>query len=88
MPLVGNGGGGSGFGILLGLLVLAGAWIYASVYTVKPEEQAVVLTFGEYTRTDGPGLNFAPWPIQTAEIRAVRSENVIDFVPGSRPSPR
>ncbi len=77
--VLGNGGGGSGFGILLGLLVLAGAWLSASFYAVKQEEQAVVLTFGDYTRTDGPGLNFAPWPVQTAEIRAVRTENVINI---------
>jgi membrane protease subunit HflK len=38
-----------------------------SFYTVRPEEQAVELTFGE-CRGDcigQPGLNFAPWPIVT-----------------------
>ncbi len=43
-----------------------------SVYTVRPEEQSVELTFGE-CRGDcigQPGLNFAPWPIVTHEIIA------------------
>lgn len=76
--VLGDGGGG-GVGFLLILVVAAVAWLWASFYTVKPEEEAVVLTFGKYTNTQGPGLNFAPWPVQTAEIRAVTRENVIDI---------
>lgn len=81
--VLGDGGGG-GFGILLALILAAGAWIYVSIYTVKPEEQAIVLTFGKYTSTQGPGLGFAPWPVQTAEIRAVTRENLVEI--GSRQS--
>ncbi len=38
------------------------------VYTVAPEEEGVVLTFGKYTKTTSPGLHFKmPWPVQTVE---------------------
>lgn len=76
--VLGDGGGG-GASFLLILLVAAGAWLYASFYSVRPEEQAVVLTFGEYTTTQGSGLNFAPWPVQTAIIRPVTRENAIQI---------
>ncbi|MGD1870376.1 MAG: FtsH protease activity modulator HflK [Neomegalonema sp.] len=76
--VLGDGPKGGGFGgFLLILLLAVGAWAYMSVYTVKPEEQAVVMTFGKYDRTDGPGLGFAPWPVQTAIIRPVTSENIV-----------
>lgn len=42
--------------VLLVLLVLAGLW--TSVHTIAPEEEGVVVTFGKYTRTLQPGLNF------------------------------
>jgi modulator of FtsH protease HflK len=35
---------------------------FAGCYSVDPHEQAVVLRFGKYLRTDGPGLHFkTPW---------------------------
>jgi modulator of FtsH protease HflK len=76
-----SGSGGGGFnrrtiGILV--LVVIGIWLAMSFYTVRPEEQAVELTFGE-CRGDcigEPGLNFAPWPIVTREIIPVTRENV------------
>ncbi|MCI4660220.1 MAG: FtsH protease activity modulator HflK [Neomegalonema sp.] len=74
----GNRGGGFG-GLLLIALVAAGAWAYASVFRVEDQEQGVVLTFGEYSHTVGPGLNFAPWPVQTAVVRAVTRENVVNI---------
>jgi len=49
-------------------------WIFASVYTVKPEEQSVELFLGSYSSTGQPGLNFAPWPLVTAEVINVTSE--------------
>ncbi|MBX2854427.1 MAG: FtsH protease activity modulator HflK [Rhodobacteraceae bacterium] len=71
--------GGFGGALLLAALVAVGAWAYVSVFQVKPEEQAAILTFGNYTRTVGPGLNFAPWPVQTSEIRAVTKENIVEI---------
>ena len=48
--------------------------MFASVYTVKPEEQSVELFLGSYYSTGEPGLNFAPWPLVTAEVVNVTSE--------------
>lgn len=78
----GGGEGGPGFGKgTLGLAALGAValWVFASVYTVKPEEQSVELFLGEYYKTGNPGLNFAPWPVVTAEIVNVTSERTEDI---------
>lgn len=50
--------GGGGFGLLLvGLGLLAVIWLYSAIYVVDEQEQAVVLRFGKYHETVGPGLN-------------------------------
>ncbi|CCG96119.1 FtsH protease activity modulator HflK [Marinobacter nauticus] len=63
----GNSGGGSssggsagGFGAILAIaaILVAGYVIYQSFYTVDEQERAVVLRFGEYNRTEEPGLRF------------------------------
>jgi len=78
----GSGGPGQGsdmpgFGRgTIGLVVLAAAalWLYASLYTVKPEEKSIELFFGQYYETGNSGLNFAPWPVITKEIVVVSRE--------------
>jgi len=51
--------------VLAALLVLAAG--FSMIFTVNPEEVAVVLTFGEYSQTVEPGLRFKlPFPIQQA----------------------
>ena len=84
----GNRGGGTGgeggpsFGkgtIGLAALGAVALWVFASLYTVKPEEQSVELFLGEYYKTGNPGLNFAPWPIVSAEIVNVTSERTEDI---------
>lgn len=81
-----TGGGGlpSGPGISRGMvgLILLGAvvlWLFASFYRVDTSEQSVELLFGEYVQTGNEGLNFAPWPVVTKEIRAVTRENTVDI---------
>jgi membrane protease subunit HflK len=72
-----GGGGGPLFGrgaIGLAALGAFAIWIFASFYTVKPEEQSVELFLGSYYSTGQPGLNFAPWPLVTAEVVNVTSE--------------
>ena len=50
--------------IILALLIFG----FTSVYTVEPEEMALVLRFGEYVRPADPGLNFKlPLGIETAQ---------------------
>ena len=75
-----GGGGGIGKGgYLLVALAAAGLWAYNSFYTVKPEEKSVELFLGEYYKTGNSGLNFAPWPLVTAEIIGVTRENTEDI---------
>jgi membrane protease subunit HflK len=82
----GSGGGEGGPGIsrgtiLLGLVAILALWLYASFYTVKPEEKSVELFLGEcYEPCIGePGLNFAPWPVMTYEVLEVTREQVIEI---------
>ena len=74
----GAGSGGDGFSKgSLGLIAIAaaGLWVFASFYSVKPEEKSVEFFFGEASSVGEPGLNFAPWPIVTKEIIQVTREN-------------
>ncbi|MFD3191358.1 FtsH protease activity modulator HflK [Sedimentitalea sp. HM32M-2] len=86
----GQGGGGRGSGggagpmftrSTLGLGVIAAAvlWGMASFYTVKPEEKSVELFLGEFSAIGEPGLNFAPWPLVTAEVIPVTREQTEDM---------
>jgi membrane protease subunit HflK len=74
-----GGGGGGGFRIsrgtvVFGVLGALALWLFTSLYTVKPEEQSVELFLGSYYKTGNPGLNFAPWPLVTAEVVPVTRE--------------
>jgi membrane protease subunit HflK len=67
----GSGGGGGqsspGFGRRLGtvLALLGAVWIGSGVYRVDAQERAVILRFGKYVQTMGPGYNWhLPWPIE------------------------
>ncbi|MFD1883477.1 FtsH protease activity modulator HflK [Paracoccus pacificus] len=69
---------------VLGLIALAlvALWVYASFYTVRQEERSVEFLFGRPVGTGGPGLNFAPWPVVTAEIVQVTGERVTEIGSG------
>ncbi|MCB4455264.1 FtsH protease activity modulator HflK [Leisingera sp. McT4-56] len=88
----GRGGPGGGAPLFtkgtLGLAAIAGVvlWGFASIYTVKPEEQSVELFLGEYSDTGLPGLNFAPWPLVTYEVIPVRVEQTENIGSGARGS--
>lgn len=56
-----------------------GLWAFASFYTVRPEEQSVELFLGKFSSIGQPGLNFAPWPIVTANVVAVTPERTEDI---------
>ena len=50
------------------------------VYTVAPDEEGLVLTFGQYSKTTPPGLHFKwPWPIQTVETPSVQELKHLEF---------
>jgi modulator of FtsH protease HflK len=73
------GGGGGRMSWALPVLLIAAIWLYNSIYVVRPEQQGVVLNFGEYSRTTGPGLHFILWPVETVETVAVATENLLQF---------
>jgi membrane protease subunit HflK len=82
----GPGGEGGGQGpqltrgtVGLGLLAIVALWLFASFYTVRPEERSIELFLGSYHQTGEPGLNFAPWPIVTREVLAVSTERTVDI---------
>ena len=55
-----------GRGLILLLLVVIGIWLLTGFYRVEPDEQGVVLRWGEWTKTTQPGLNYhLPWPFET-----------------------
>lgn len=66
----------AGAGVLL-LLAIIG---FSSVFTVGESEQAVITTFGKYTKTVDAGLNVKlPWPIQNVRILPVNLTQKIEL---------
>ncbi len=95
----GSGGGGAGSGgpgpagimAIVALLVLG--WLATGFYTVDDAERGVVLRFGAYSETVGPGLHWRfPWPMESVErvnineirrfnhetLMLTKDENIID----------
>jgi membrane protease subunit HflK len=78
----GAGGGGGGqssqsFARGLGTVVvlIAAIWISSGMYRVDAQERAVVLRFGKYHATVGPGYSWhLPWPIERKIIVNVSQE--------------
>lgn len=72
-------GGGAGGPPRRGLVaIVAGgafaAWALSGFYVVQPAEQAIVLTFGAYSRSETPGLRYhLPAPIERVEKVPVTS---------------
>jgi modulator of FtsH protease HflK len=78
--LFGRGGGGSNLGSGQGsqgfgkgastiIVLIIAVWVGSGLYRVDAQERAVVLRFGKYTQTTGPGYNWhLPWPIEQKRI--------------------
>ncbi|TAJ74574.1 MAG: FtsH protease activity modulator HflK [Phenylobacterium sp.] len=84
--LMGGGGGRPRRGLVP---IVAGgafaAWALSGFYVVQPNEQAIVLTFGAYSRSETPGLRYhLPTPIEHVEKVPVTSLKRTD-VGGSGP---
>jgi modulator of FtsH protease HflK len=73
--LFGRGGGGGvgaapsspsfNRGLGSALVLIAAVWIGSGIYRVDAQERAVILRFGKYEQTTGPGYNWhLPWPIE------------------------
>jgi membrane protease subunit HflK len=80
----GNGGGGGGFnapnfnftnpfGSKVTVIMAAGGvvllWIFSGFFIIQEGQSGVVTTFGKYSYTSGPGINWRmPWPVQAEQI--------------------
>jgi len=75
----GGKGGGLGFGLIV--IILLAVWLGApgsGWYQVGPNQNGVVLRFGEYERTTSPGLHFKlPTPIETVLLPEVTTTETI-----------
>lgn len=78
-------GGPGGDGIRPGAIAAVagvgfGLWALSGIYIVQPNEQAVVTTFGAYSRSEGPGIRYhLPVPLERVEKVPVTSLNRIDI---------
>jgi modulator of FtsH protease HflK len=74
LPQGGFGGGRRWLAIIpIALIVL---WLASGIYTVDPDEVGVVLRFGAYNRTTGPGLGYhLPNPIEKVLTPSVTRVN-------------
>lgn len=54
--------------LLLLSIIPVGLWLASGFYKLLPYEQALVLRFGKWVRTDGEGLNYhLPYPIEIVQ---------------------
>ena len=71
-------GGGRRWIFLIPIAVVV-LWLASGIYTVDPDEVGVVLRFGAYDRTTGPGLNYhlpspIEWVLKPSVTRVNRTE--------------
>ena len=65
-------------GALIGVLLIAALW--TSYYTVGAESEGVVLHFGKYFKTVGPGLHFKlPFGIDAVTVLPTRRQLKLEF---------
>jgi len=78
-------GGSGGRGVRPGAIAAIAAavfalWALSGLYVVEPNEQAVVTTFGAYSRSEAPGLRYhLPGPIEHVEKVPVTTLNRLDI---------
>lgn len=72
-PVNANGGLMAG----MAFLVLFVLWVLSGIFIVDPAEQAVILRFGRYVETVGPGPHWIPRLISTKIVKNV--DRVLDY---------
>ena len=74
------GGFGGKAGIIIVVVAVIGLWVASGFYRVLPDEQGVVLRFGERVRVEGNGLNYhLPYPIETVIKPKVTRVNRVEI---------
>ena len=69
---------GGGLGLLVGLVLLV--WLASGFYIVDESQRGVVLTFGKYSQSTGPGLRWRiPFPVQSVELVNVTQVRTIEI---------
>ena len=70
--------GGKSLSLLL--IVAIAIWALTGFYRVNPQQQGVVLRFGEWVRTTAPGLHYhIPYPIEAVMTPEVTRDNRIEI---------
>lgn len=67
---------------LIVLLILAAIviiWFLSGIYIVQPAEQAVVLRFGRYAETQGPGLHWIPRFVDSKTVVNIQQINTFGY---------
>jgi membrane protease subunit HflK len=73
------GGIGSGRGILYIFLAVVALWLVSGFYRVLPDEQGVVLRFGQYAYTTQPGFHWLiPAPVESVQKPKVTRVNRLE----------
>jgi membrane protease subunit HflK len=77
---VGGGLGGNRRALVAVPLILVAVWLASGFYRVQPDEQGVVLRFGEWIKTTQPGLNWhVPAPVETVFTPKVTRSNRVEI---------
>ncbi|MGM0509158.1 MAG: FtsH protease activity modulator HflK [Fusobacteriota bacterium] len=67
----------------LGIIIVLGLYLATGVYIVEPDEQGVVLTYGKYQKTVGPGMNWH-FPSPIGNVLTVKTTKVYRMEIGYR----
>ena len=74
------GGGSPAKFMWLLLIVVAGLWVASGFYRVNPQQQGVVLRFGEWVKTTSPGLHYhLPFPVERVLTPDVTRDNRLEI---------
>ena len=74
------GGGNTGRLISVILIILIALWALTGFYRVNPQQQGVVLRFGEWVRTTPPGLHYhLPFPVESVITPEVTRDNRLEI---------
>ncbi len=62
------------------VIILFSLWLLTGFYRVNPQQQGVVLRFGEWVSTTGPGLHYQiPYPIEQVLTPEVTRDNRLEI---------